>query len=294
MSASQPIKYRDRQGNELIEATPGAGFLNFLYGGLFGKLGLWLMVKRKFFSVSFGKYMSSSLSKSKIQPFIEQYEMDMSPYIIPEGGFKHFNDFFYRKIKPEFRPIAEGVVSPADGRVLAFQEISDVQKFFIKGSQFDLKSFLQDDSLAKKYDGGSMVIVRLAPVDYHRYHFPCTGKVGSDTVIKGSFYSVSPLALQKNLRIFLENQRAFCIQETADYGSVLIADVGATLTGSIINTYTPNSMVNKGDEKGHFAFGGSTTVVLFEKGKVNLSEDILKNTKAGFETYLKMGEVIGG
>lgn len=293
MSASNPIVFRDRQGNELIEATPGAGFLNFLYGGLFGKLGLWLMVKRKYFSVSFGKYMSSSLSKSKIQPFIDQYQMDMSPYIIPEGGFKHFNDFFYRKIKPEFRPIGEGLVSPADGRVLAFQEISDVQKFFIKGSEFDLKSFLQDDTLAAKYDGGSMVIVRLAPVDYHRYHFPCSGKVGTDKHIKGSLYSVSPLALQKSLRIFLENKRAYCLQESDEFGTVLIADVGATLTGSIINTYKPNSVVNKGDEKGHFAFGGSTTVVLVEKGKVKLADDILGNTKAGFETYLKMGETIG-
>ncbi len=291
--ANKPIRYRDRQGNELIEATPGAGFLNFLYGGLFGKLGLWIMVKRKFFTAAFGKYMSSSLSKSKIQPFIEQYQMDMSPYIIPEGGFAHFNDFFYRKIKPEFRPIGAGLVSPADGRVLAFQEISDSQKFFIKGSEFNLKTFLQNDELASKYEGGSMVIVRLAPVDYHRYHFPATGKVGSDTVIKGYYYSVSPLALQKNLRIFLENQRAYCIQETEDFGSVLIMDVGATLTGSIINTYIPNSVVQKGAEKGHFAFGGSTTVLLMEKGKVKISSDIVDNTKAGFETYLKMGETIG-
>ncbi len=293
MATSSPIKFRDRQGNELTEATPGAGFLNFLYGGPFGKLGLWLMVKRKFFSVVFGKYMSSKLSISKVQPFIEQYEMDMSPYIIPEKGWTSFNDFFYRKIKPEYRPIGEGLVSPADGRVLAFQVISDVQKFFIKGSEFDLKTFLQDEKLAKKYEDGSMVIVRLAPVDYHRYHFPATGKVGSDKVIKGSYYSVSPLALRKNLQIFLENQRAYCIQETEDFGSVLIADVGATLTGSIINTYQPDSLASKGDEKGYFAFGGSTTVLLLEKGKVTLSADILTNTKAGFETYLKIGETLG-
>ncbi|MFA7273511.1 MAG: phosphatidylserine decarboxylase [Crocinitomicaceae bacterium] len=293
MAKSTPILFRDRQGNNLTEATPGAGFLNFLYGGPFGKLGLWLLVKRKFFSVAFGKYMSSKLSVSKVQPFIEQYEMDMEPYVIPAKGWSSFNDFFYRKIKSEFRPIGEGLVSPADGRVLAFQEISDVQKFFIKGAEFDVKSFLQDEKLAQKYAGGSMVIVRLAPVDYHRYHFPATGKVGSDTVIKGSYYSVSPLALRKSLRIFLENQRAYCLQETEQFGTVLIADVGATLTGSIINTYTPNSLVNKGDEKGHFAFGGSTTVLLIEKGKVSLSDDILKNSKAGFETYLKMGETIG-
>ncbi len=289
-----PIQFRDREGNMHTEQTPGSGFLRFLYSGSpLGKLGLHLLVKRKFFSVAFGQYMSSKLSISKVQPFIEQYEMDMSPYIVPEGGFQSFNDFFYRKIKPEFRPIGEGMVSPADGRVLAFQDISDAQKFFIKGTEFDLRTFLQDEKLANKYQGGSMLIVRLAPVDYHRYHFPCTGKVSADKVITGYYYSVSPFALRKNLKIFLQNQRAFCTLSSEEFGDVLYADVGATLTGSIINTFTPGTVCAKGSEKGHFAFGGSTVVLLVEKGKIRWSDDLLKHTHEGMETYLKMGETIG-
>ncbi len=292
--SDSPIQFRDREGKVHTEQTPGSGFLRFLYSGNpLGKLGLWLLVKRKFFSVVFGRYMSSKQSISKVQPFIEKYEMDMTPYIIPEGGFQSFNDFFYRKIKPEFRPTGEGMVSPADGRVLAFQEIADTQKFFIKGSAFDLTSFLHNEKLAQKYHGGSMFIVRLAPVDYHRYHFPCTGKVSADTVIQGDYYSVSPFALRQNLEIFLQNQRVYCIQNCEQYGDVLYADVGATLTGSIINTFTPETVCEKGSEKGYFAFGGSTVVLLVEKGKVRWSEDILKNTEEGFETYVKMGETIG-
>lgn len=292
--AKQPIQFIDRAGILHEEATPGSGFLRFLYGGNpLGKLGLWLLVKRKFFSAIFGRYMSSSWSKSKVEPFIAKYEMDMTPYIIPEKGFKSFNDFFYRKIKPEFRPIGEGLVCPADGRVLAFQQIEDTQSFFIKGKAFSLLTFLQDEKLAEKYKGGSMLIVRLAPVDYHRYHFPSTGVVGSNKLIKGDYYSVSPFALRQNLQIFLENQRAYCIQSSEKYGEILYSDVGATLTGSIINTFQPGKQHKKGDEKGYFAFGGSTVVLLLEKGKVVFSEDLLKNTRNRIETYLKMGETIG-
>lgn len=292
--ANTPIKYKDRSGNVLFEATPGSGFLHFLYGGNpFGKLGLWLLVKRKFFSVLFGKYMSSVRSKNKIEPFIEKYEIDMEPYVLPDTGFQCFNDFFYRKIKPDFRPIADGVVCPADGRVLAFQHLSDTQQFFVKGQAFSVATFLQNESLAKKYEKGSMLIVRLAPVDYHRYHFPCDGLVSENRIINGFYYSVSPFALQKNMRIFLENQRAYCVQHSEKYGDVLYADVGATLTGSIINTFQPETHQKKGDEKGYFAFGGSTVVLLFEQGKITFADDLLENTNAGLETYLKMGESIG-
>ena len=127
------IEIHNLDGSTFIEKTPGRGFLTFLYSGRpLAKLSLWLVVKRKFFSVLFGKYMSSRLSKSKIDPFIAQYEMDMTPYIEPMAGFAHFNDFFYRKIKPEFRPIGENFVSPADGRVVAFDTLEDGQKFYVK------------------------------------------------------------------------------------------------------------------------------------------------------------------
>lgn len=65
------------------------------------------------------------------------------------------------------------------------------------------------------------------------------------------------------------------------------------MVGSILQTYSENSRVQKGDEKGYFAFGGSTTVLLCEKGHVQFSEDLLSNTQKGLETAIKMGETIG-
>ena len=290
----EEIKYKVRGSDSILnEKVPGGGFLSFLYGGNpIGKLSLFLLVKRKVFSVGFGKFMSSSRSKKKIAPFVNKHQIDLNEYIQPEDGYQSFNDFFYRHIKPESRTIENGAVTPADGRIVAFNSISDTQKFFVKGSEFNLLSFICDQKLASKYKDGAMMIVRLAPVDYHRFHFPVSGKVSKSKVISGYYYSVSPLALRKKMEIFCQNQREYCIQSSEEFGDVLICDVGATLTGSIFQTYKEDTYLNKGAEKGYFAFGGSTLIVLFEKGKIQFSPDLIKNTNEGFETFLKMGETI--
>ena len=289
------IKFIERSTGQLIEEdVPGGRVLNFLYGkNPLGKLSLFVMFKRKYFTVLFGKYIDSSRSKKGVIQFIEKFNIDMDDYQDEVDSFKTFNEFFYRKVKPSARPIGQGIVSPADGRVLAFPKISDSDRFFIKGSAFNLNTFLGNKSLAEKYKDGAMFIARLAPVDYHRFHFPVEGIVTASTKIKGAYYSVSPVALKKNLEIFCENKREYCTVQTENQGEVLICDVGATLTAGIHQTYSANSKVQKGEEKGYFSFGGSTLVVLFEKNKMTFSDDLIKNTEEGLETWLKMGESIG-
>lgn len=287
------IQYISRHSGKMgQEQVPGGGMLKFLYGNPLGKLSLFLLFRRKFFSVMGGWFMNTSYSAKRVQAFVDTHNIDLDEYHVPESGFKHFNDFFYRKIKADKRPISDKVVSPADGKILVFPSLQDVPKFFVKGSEFDLHRFLQNDQLVEKYRKGSMAIVRLAPPDYHRFHFPVSGKVGKVKKIKGDYFSVSPLALRKSLQIFLENKREYCEVKTENYGDVLIMDIGATLTGSIIQTFEAETTVKSGQEKGYFAFGGSTTVLLFENEKVRFDPDLLTNTAKGFETTIKMGEQI--
>ena len=289
------IFYINRKtGEKIEEKVPGGGMMKFLYSSnVLGRFTLWLLIKRRFVSSIVGWFMISKYSKKSIQKFIETHQIEMDDYIVPAEGFKHFNAFFYRKIKKDKRPIQDGIVSPADGKILVFPTLFDAHTFFVKGKEFDLKSFLLDEELATHYTGGSMAIVRLAPTDYHRYHFPVAGFVGENNRIFGDYYSVSPLALRKRMEIFTQNAREFVTVASKEYGKVLICDVGATLTGSIIQSHWPNINVEKGQEKGYFAFGGSTIILLFEKGKMKFSKDLIENTNAGFETVVKMGETIG-
>jgi len=288
------IIYINRQtGQKEKEIVSGPKTMNYVYNKRLGKMSLRLLFRRKIFSMYGGWVMNKNKSIKKIAPFVEINSLDMSEFIVPKDGFKTFNDFFYRKLQPNIRPIGDGFVSPADGKIVAFDTIGCCMGFYVKDCSFSLHTFLKDKNLAEKYDGGSMMVIRLAPADYHRFHFPVDGMPSETTKIKGFYYSVSPIALKQNMRIFLENKREYSTLKTKDFGDVLLVDVGATLTGSIIQTYTPNKPVKKGDEKGHFAFGGSTIVVLIEKNKIKIDQDLIDNTNNGFETTVKMGEQIG-
>jgi len=283
-----------KTGRTVPENPPGEAMLKFLYSNPFGKLPLEALVRRKMLSNFYGKLMDRPSSRKRIAPFVQRFRIDMTEAVVPQGGFRSFSEFFFRKLRPEARPIGEGFVSPADGKLLAFEDVGELCSFFVKGERFTLPDFLRDPALAEAYKGGSMVIVRLAPNDYHRYHFPYAGRASAPTRIEGRYYSVSPYALAKDFaKVFCQNKREFTRLETADKGTLLVCPVGATMVGSIISTYPEGQQVEKGQEMGYFAFGGSTLVVLLPPGAVRLDPDLLENTRQRRETFVRMGERIG-
>ncbi len=289
------IKFKDRKTGDLIsESPPAEGLLKLLYDNPFGKTAILPIAKRKFISEIYGRRMNRPSSVKKIQAFVKLLNIDMneSEKSIPE--FSSFNDFFYRKLKPSARPIETGFVSPGDGKLLAFEDIADIHNFFVKGRKFTLPEFLNNKILAQKHSNASMFILRLAPNDYHRFHFPYDGIPSDITKIKGNYYSVSPYALARNFtKVFCKNKREYCILHSKEKGDIIIAPVGATMVGSIIETFVPNKKVKKGVEMGYFTFGGSTIVLVVDKDKIKIDPDILENTKNRIETFVKMGEKIG-
>ena len=70
-------------------------------------------------------------------------------------------------------------------------------------------------------------------------------------------------------------------------------EVGALLVGKITNDVISKCRVKKGEEKGFFEFGGSTVILLVEKDKVRICNDFFENTRHGFETIVRQGDVLG-
>jgi len=291
------INYIERSTGELLEEKiPGEKYLKFLYYNPLGKLSLNLLVKRKFLSEFYGRKMDSPNSKDKIASFVENYNINMNESEKNIEDFISFNDFFYRKLKTGSRKIdynSNVLASPSDGKILAFENINQLDEYFVKGDIFSLKEFFQNDELAKIYEGGTFLIIRLAPVDYHRFHFPAGGTISESKLIDGRYFSVSTLAVKENIKIFLENKREYSILETEEFGKIALFEIGASMVGGIKQSYKPNTFVDKGDEKGYFYFGGSTCILVFEKDKIKIDEDILKNTSNSLETKIYMGEKIG-
>jgi len=289
----EPVEVVDRSTGELMkEKVPGERWLLWLYGNPAGELTLNALVKRKFASEIYGRMMDRPKSVKKVRPFVREYGIDLS--ICRDTLFTTFNDFFTRQLKPSARPVDPDpsvLVSPADGRLLAYSNIAR-QDFVVKGYRFDLAGFLHDSLLAGEFEGGSMIIVRLAPVDYHRFHFPVDGTVLYEKNIQGTYYSVNPLALRKKVELLCENERDYTVIRSERFGRMIMAEVGATMVGSIIQTGQGPRVV-KGEEKGFFRFGGSTVILFFRKGVVEIDQDLLINTSNHLETIVKMGEHIG-
>lgn len=291
------IAYIDRKtGQRCIEKVYGHKALSLLYGdgifkGLFSAAILPLLARIPFFSQFFGYLQKRPASAKKVAPFIEAYGIDASEFV--EQNFPSFNDFFIRKLKAETRPIVKDskiLAMPADGRYFVYPTFD---QFVVKGKEFSLIHFLCDNAAAHRYRDGSMAIIRLCPIDYHRFHFPCDGLPSKARLINGPLFSVNPLALRKRMAILAENKRMVTEIETEQFGTLLYIEIGATSVGSIHQTYTPDQPVRKGEEKGYFEFGGSCIVLLFEKDRILFDEDLVRNTERGLETRANYGESMG-
>lgn len=291
------IKIYNRKDNSYsIEKVAGDKYIKWCYDSPIGKSLTELIIKRKLFSKVYGKYCDTSASKKKIPEFIDNFGIDMSIAYKKESEFTSFNDFFIRKLNESSRPFDKDInklISPGDGRLFAYQNIDMDNLVQVKGLTYSLRELINNDKLAQKYDKGTCIILRLCPTDYHRFHFIDNGIPSKSELINGSYYSVNPTALERIPKLYCQNKREWSLFKSENFGDIIHIEVGATCVGSIFQTYTPNSSVLKGSEKGYFKFGGSTTILFFKKNTVEIDKDIVEQTNNGYECKVQFGENIG-
>ena len=297
MAETGVIKFFNRYTGQVEqEQVYGAAWMRWTYCNPFGRLALEALVKRPFFSRWYGWRMNRSVSRNKVLPFIRNFGLDVSEFAEPPESFRTFNEFFYRRLKPGARPVdsdPNAVAFPADGRHLGFPDASQIDGVFVKGQRFDLGRLLGSANLAARYARGTLVLSRLCPVDYHRFHFPLAGRASATTLLNGPLYSVNPIALRRNLSYLWENRRTLTTLATEKFGAVLLLEIGATNVGSIVQTYRPGTTVAKGAEKGYFRFGGSSTLLLFEPDRIRLADDLVEQSRNHRELYARVGDRLG-
>lgn len=279
-----------------VENVAGGNYIKWCYESPVGKSLTELLIKKKLFSKIYGNYCDTSFSKKKVSSFIKNFDIDMSVCKNNIDDFKNFNDFFIRELKEDARPIDKDkskLISPGDGRLIAYTDISINDLVQVKNITYSLSELIQDDSIAKEYEGGVCLILRLCPTDYHRFHFIDWGTCEKTHFIPGNYYSVNPTALERVSKLYCQNKREWCVFHSENFGDIIHVEVGATCVGSIIQTYKENTHISKGEEKGYFKFGGSTTILLFKSNTIIVDEDILTQSSLGFETKVNMGETIG-
>ncbi len=293
----EPIQFFNRYtGTVEVEDVYGLDWVAWTYHHPLGRLMLHALAKRAIFSRWYGWRMNRPASRAKILPFIQKYGIDCAEMADPVQSMLNFNAFFARRLKPTARPIVKDenvAVFPADGRHLGFENFEDAKGFFVKGQCLDIDQLLQDRRLADRYRKGSLVLSRLCPVDYHRFHFPVAGLPGEARMLPGPLFSVNPIALRRNINFLATNKRMLCEIESEHFGKVLMLEIGATCVGTIRQTYQPGQTMPKGSEKGYFLFGGSSTLTLFEPGTITLAKDLTRESAQQRELYAKVGDAMG-
>ena len=284
------MDYIDLQGKKVSNITNQDKLLSFLYTNILGRMLLKPLIQPQVSKLA-GRYLSSALSKWLIPKFIERNEIDMDIY--EECDYSSFNDFFTRKIKPDCRPVPEDLdvlISPCDCLATDYP-IQENTTFSIKNTEYTLRSLLRSPRLAKRFRGGYAYVLRLTVEDYHRYLYSVSGKQSKNYHIDGTFHTVNPIA-NDYLPIYKENTREYTVIRSKEFGDVLQMEVGALLVGKISN-HKQSTVVTRGEEKGFFEYGGSTIVVLTQKGRVTPRSDLLTNSKNGYETKVLQAHPLG-
>ena len=264
--------------------------LRLLYGTWAGR-GILKLLIRPGPSRLAGRYLDSRHSKWLIAPFIRRNELDMAEYA--REDYASFNAFFARHKRPEcLRPDMDPdhLISPCDG-FLSACEIGADSRFKIKGIEYRLAGLLADAALAERFQGGYCFIFRLTPQNFHRYCYIDGGAREREAVIPGVLHCVRPIACER-YPVYAQNSREYVLLRTENFGSVVQMEIGALLVGRICN-HPGGERVLRGEEKGYFEFGGSTIVLVFEKGRVVPDAGIEDGTLRGLERPVRAGERVG-
>ena len=291
MKDAKPVEYVDRAtGQKVAESVLGDKALRFAYETLLGRT-LWsVLFGSRRISDWMGHRYDSPRSKGKIAALTSLPGCRWEEAGKPVADYTSFNDFFTRRLKPGARPLGEGLVSPADGRLRLYLGADADSPFPLKGATRTLRTVFGGEAPSGRYD---IAVIRLSPVDYHRFHFPCDCTTdGAVRVVPGKYHSVNPIALLRYPDVYADNERQIVKARCAAFGDFWLVDVGAFGVGTIVQTFS-GARHAKGDEKGYFKFGGSTVIFAAGAGAVTFDEDLVRNSSAGLESLVRCRETIG-
>ena len=265
--------------------------LAFLYDTAAGRILLRPLISRPV-SVLCGRLLDTGFPKVLIDPFVRRNAIETEEYDLSE--IRCFNDFFCRPLKDGRRSVSqdpEALIAPCDGLLTAVP-IREGVVLPIKQSRYSVGELLKDEALAGEWEGGVCLVFRLCVHHYHRYCYFDGGKKSRDRFIPGVLHTVRPVALH-GTPVFAENCREYTVLDSEGFGKAIQMEVGALLVGKIVNDHPEEGTVCRGAEKGHFAYGGSTILVLLKEGAAELRQDIADASAKGIETPVKLGEEIG-
>lgn len=236
-----------------------------------------------------GKFLDTpeSITPESVKSFYDSPEFNMPEYLEPRGGWKTYNEFFARRCKPGYRPVAaiedsSVIVSPADATFDGSWEVRGDDTIEIKGIHWKISELLEGSPYKDRFVGGTWMHSFLGPSDYHRQHAPVGGRVLEARDIMGVTYlQVEAVPDPETGRNKLDGKRVskFDAPDDPGYefmqnrglvvidspvGLVAVLPMGMGQVSSVVVTAEEGRVLRKGEEISYFQFGGSDIVMVFE------------------------------
>lgn len=202
----------------------------------------------------------------------------------PHWGYKSYNGYFHREIKPEARPIAapkdpKVIISPNDGNLVTIaRDIKPQDEFWLKGEPFSLADMLDRNEYWERFIGGYVFQSFLSGANYHRWHAPIAGTVRKAHVVDGLMFSDAESAgFDPNAGVLSEGYDAtvntrgliFIESDHANIGMVCVIPIGITEISSVQIRVKEGARVKKGEELGFFSYGGSSMAIVFQRSAID-------------------------
>lgn len=276
-------------------------FAWFYYKNPFGKVFVQLSPGRELmqnFVRQRGAFMDGEGSAAIVAQWVKDPRIEIEDYNVPDpsapgGGFKSYNEFFSRTLKdqsisrPQTMPLRDYIISaPTDCVMNSIPQVitSLNTPVSTKGNEaLNIVELLDGSPYAEKFVGGTALSCVLMPNTYHRYHSPVSGQIVEAKVVPGAFYGHEdfPNWVPKSGNVgfpgadfspFERFQRGYFILDAGAYGHVAMVAVGLNTISSVVfeepfKTLTQPISVKRGDELGHFLYGGSLFMMIFEPGR---------------------------
>lgn len=223
---------------------------------------------------------------------------DFSECYESQEQMRSLRSIFERKIRYwELRPMSEDegeVVSPADSKVI-LGGLEESSLFFLKDKFFVFDELIgrPSNQWADKFKGGLFAVFRLTPEKYHYNHTPVAGKVLDFYELEGKYNPCNPTATVRLIDPYSKNKRVVTVIDTdvqggTGVGLVAMVEVVALMIGRIDQAYSEfyyenptgikrGMFLRKGVPKSLFRPGSSTDVLVFQKGRIQFSSDLVAN-----------------
>ncbi|HHT9137917.1 MAG TPA: phosphatidylserine decarboxylase [Candidatus Wunengus sp. YC60] len=222
-----------------------------------------------------------------------------------------FEKVFERKIRYwKCRPMTENpcaIVSPADSRAI-IGSFCETSSLFLKGKFFDYEELFgcNKREWLSAFQKGTFAVFRLTPEKYHYNHAPVAGKVVDFYEIDGDYHACNPGAVVTMVTPYSKNKRVVTVIDTdvpggSRAGIVAMLEIVALMIGKITQCYSEikyefpqpvstGMFLKKGLPKSLYLPGSSTTVLIFQKGRVRFAEDLIRNMfRQGVESRFSKG-----